>query len=242
MALYQGSGEWWETGIRIWVKPTLRGQAGGETETFPQEKPGNHGNPEFVLFWFLLQGWSAEGMWLRDTRLEAHQDQGKKSLLSLGHGLRPQQFPEGLGCRPWRGAVMCHPQAADGGEGLGGNGVICLSGVFICLLRSKVGKTPRQVEPAVEGLRSASFTDLGSVLFSPGQITSPSSAFPPYICRTCGPRLLHSCASMGFLRWPQIVAKPVLEWKSPQHIPSSCLSVAAKGRKARLCRPRHRLC
>ena len=237
MALYRGSGEWWETEIRIWVKPTLRGQAGGKTEPFPQEKPGNRGKPEFALFWSLLQGWSAEGTWQRDTRPEAHRDRRKKWLLSLGLCLRPRQFPEGHGCRTWRGAVTCPRRR----EGLGGNGVICLSGVFICLLRSKVGKAPskwgrcrRAQEPAVEGLRSASLLDLGSTLFATGQIISPSSASPPWLCRTCGPMSLHSCASLEF--------STPLEWKSLPRIPSSYPSTAAKGRKARLCRPCSRLC
>lgn len=114
-------------------------------EPFPQEKPSNHGKPGFALFWSLLQGWSAEGTWPRDTRPEACREWGKQLLLSLSLCLRPRQFPEGQRCGTWRGAVTCRPCTADGGEGLGGNGVICLLGVFICLLRSKVGKAPSQV-------------------------------------------------------------------------------------------------
>jgi len=143
MALYRGSGERWETEIRIWVKPTLRGQAGGKMEPFPQEKPGNCGKPEFALFWSLLQGWFAEGTWLRDTRPKAHPNWGKKSLLSLG--LHLQHFAEGQGCRTWRGAVMCCLCTADGVEGLGGNSGICLLCFSFCLLRSKGGKAPSQV-------------------------------------------------------------------------------------------------
>lgn len=124
-----------------------------------------------------------------------------------------------------------------------------LVGCF-CLLRSKVGKAPskwgrchRAQEPGVEGLWSASFRDLGSMLFATGQIISPSSASPPWLCRTCGSTSLHFCASVEFLRWPQVVAEMVLEWKSPPsvaHPPTPALQRRAG--KAKFCRSCRRLC
>lgn len=152
-------------------------------EPFPQEKPGNRGKPEFALFWSLLQGWSAEGMWPRDTRPEAHQDHRKESLLSFGLGLRPWQFPEGHRCGTWRGAVTCRPHAADGGEGLGGNSVICLLGVFICLLRSKVGKTPSQVGN-VPPSAGASCRGIPVCLFSGfrKRVVFPWPNYQPFLC------------------------------------------------------------
>lgn len=164
-------------------------------------------------------------------------------LLSLGLCLQPQQLPGGHGCRPWRGAVTCPRCAADGREWCH-----LLVGCFYLSLKIKSGKTTKQVGKVLPSA-GAICREILVCLFSGFRkhVVCHWSNYPPFLCfsslalQNLWSHITSSCGSMEFLRWPQIAAEIVPEWKRPQCITPPTAAPWQSTRKTRLYRPCRRL-